>query len=108
VQQTFDTVNSQVVAVSGQVSSSVDTTTQQVLGALPPPVKDALVAVGGAAAAVGGQVVLHPKEAAVVALAVGVPTAYRCALMGVVRRHGLIQQGWHRSSGQEPLARDQC
>jgi hypothetical protein len=77
VQQTFDAVNSQVGAVTGQVASSVDATTQQVLSALPPPVKDALVATGSAAAAVGGQVVSHPKEAAVVALAVGVPTAYR-------------------------------
>lgn len=80
VQQTFEAVNSQVAAVSGQVASSVDATTQQVLGALPPPVKDALVTVGGAAAVVGGQAVAHPREAAVVALAVGVPTAYRYGL----------------------------
>ena len=65
--------------VNCQVASSVDATTQQVLAALPPAVKDALVATGSAAAAVGGQVVSHPREAAVVVLAVGVPTAYRWA-----------------------------
>jgi hypothetical protein len=58
-----------------QVSASVDATTQSFLAALPPPVKDAAVAVGTGVAAAAHTAVEHPRAAAVITAAVAVPAA---------------------------------
>jgi hypothetical protein len=69
----------QAAALSAQVAGSVDAATAQALDALPPPARDALVAVGGAAAvgaaAAADAAAAHPQAAAVTVAAVGVPTA---------------------------------
>lgn len=79
VNSTIDAANAQITAVTTQVSTAVDATTQQVLDALPPEVKDAAVAVGGAVgtgvSATVHAAVEHPQAAAVVTAAVAVPTA---------------------------------
>uniref|UniRef100_A0A383WJ08 Rhodanese domain-containing protein n=1 Tax=Tetradesmus obliquus TaxID=3088 RepID=A0A383WJ08_TETOB len=75
VNQTLDAANAQITAVTGQVSASVDAATQSFLAALPPPVKDAAVAVGSGVAAAAHTAVEHPRAAAVLTAAVAVPAA---------------------------------
>jgi hypothetical protein len=53
----------------------VDAATQSFLAALPPPVKDAAVAVGSGIAAAAHTAVEHPRAAAVITAAVAVPAA---------------------------------
>jgi membrane protein DedA with SNARE-associated domain len=53
----------------------VDAATQSFLSALPPPVKDAAVAVGSGIAAAAHTAVEHPRAAAVITAAVAVPAA---------------------------------
>lgn len=62
---------------AAQVSTAVDSTTTQVLDSLPPPVKDAALAVGGAVAAAAHAAADHPQATAVVTAAVAVPAAVR-------------------------------
>eukprot|EP00879_Flechtneria_rotunda_P009173 GHRR01009603.1.p1 GENE.GHRR01009603.1~~GHRR01009603.1.p1 ORF type:complete len:478 (+),score=187.31 GHRR01009603.1:557-1990(+) len=75
VQQNLDMANAQLTAVTTQVSTSVGSTTEQILNQLPAPVKDAAVAAGGVLSAAAHQAAEHPQAAAVAATAVAVPTA---------------------------------
>ncbi|KIY96142.1 hypothetical protein MNEG_11819 [Monoraphidium neglectum] len=75
VQGATGAATAQVAALAGQVTSAVDAAAAQALGALPEPARDALLAVGGAAAAGAAVVAEHPRAAAVAATAVGVQAA---------------------------------
>jgi rhodanese-related sulfurtransferase len=69
----------QLTAIGASAAAAVDAATAQALDQLPPPARDALVAVGGAAVAGAGAAAdaaaAHPQGAAITAAAVAVPTA---------------------------------